>query len=126
MKTDWKAVIAALIIGIAIGALSYMRCMPFGEHGFLKNPEKMHQRMMAEFTSKLKLTPDQQQKVSEILADTRAKIDALRKEMHPKFEAIRNFSQAEIRELLTQNQQRRFDELNAKMEARRLKHSKPF
>lgn len=122
MKTDWKLAIVALVIGIAIGALGHMRCMPFGEHGAWKNPEKMRQHMMTEFTTTLGLTADQQQKVSAILADTRVKMDALRKEARPQFEAIRNATRSEIRALLTPDQQTKFDALSAKMDARMKKH----
>ena len=118
MKTDWKPAIVALAIGIIIGAVGHMRCLPLMGHGEWKNPEKMHQHIMKEFTSKLNLTTDQQQKVSVILDDTRAKISALRQEVRPRFENIRNASKAQIRELLTPGQQEKFDAMTAKMEAR--------
>ena len=117
MKPDWKQMIVVLIFGIVLGVLGTLRCMPFGFHGAWGNPEKFHQHMMAEFTSKLKLTSDQQQKVSAVLDESRVKISALREEVHPKFEAIRNVSKAEIRKLLTSEQQEKFDQLEAKWES---------
>ena len=122
MKLDWKQIIVALILGIVLGALGTLRCMPFGSHGFLKNPEKMHRHMMEQFTSKLRLTPDQQQKISAILDDTRTKISLLRGEVHPKFEEIRNISKTQIRELLTSDQQKKFDVMSAEMDVRFRKH----
>ena len=121
MKIDWKQVTLVLALGIAIGSLGTLRLMPFGHHGLWQTPEKIHQHILAEFTSKLKLTPDQQQKVSAILDDTRSRINALRQEVHPKFEVIRNTSKAQIRELLTPDQQKTFDVMSAKMDARRKK-----
>ncbi len=122
MKTDWKPVIAALVIGIAIGALGHMRCMPFGSRELWKNPEKMRQHMMAEFKSKLNLSAEQQQKISAIMDDTRSQMDALREEMRPKFEALKVTSRARIRELLTLDQQKKFDTMNAQNDARMEKH----
>ena len=121
MKSTWSQIVIALILGVAIGTLGTLRFMPYGHHGLWKNPEKMHQRIMNEFTSKLKLTPDQQQKVSTILDDTRSKIGALRQEVHPRFEGIRNTSRVQIRELLTADQQKQFDVMSAEMDARRAK-----
>ena len=118
MKLNWKQISVALVLGAILGALGTTQCPLFGPHGFGRNPEKMHHHMMAQFTSKLQLTPDQQQKVSAILEDTRTRITALRGETRPKFEAIRASTKARIRELLTPEQQKKFDLMTAKMEAR--------
>ncbi len=126
MKLDWKQVIVAFVLGAALGTAVTTRCAPFGSHGAWKNPEKFHERMMQQFASKLQLTPDQQQKVSTLLDDARAQIDALRKEIHPKFEAVRNASRTRIRQLLTSDQQKKFDQMSAELDARMEKHRAQF
>ncbi len=122
MNSNWKYIVVALVLGIAIGAVGTIKGFQCGLRGSWKNPEKMHQRMLKEFTSKLNLTPDQQQKVSAILDDTGKKITTLREEVHPKFEAIRNSTRAQIREILTPEQQKKFDVISEKMDARFKEH----
>ena len=119
MKSDWKLTVIVFTIGVILGTSLTSRCASLGAHGWgEKDPAKFHRQMMSQFTSKLKLTPDQQEKVSAILENTRAKISALREEIHPKFEEIRNSSKVEIRKLLTPDQQAKFDVMSAQMEAR--------
>lgn len=118
MKLEWKQVVIALILGVALGTFGALRYTQSDFHAGWKNPEKFHQRIMERFTSKLKLTSDQQQKMSEILESTRSRMDALRQEAFPKFRQIRESSKAEIRALLTPEQQIKFDAMAAEREAR--------
>ena len=122
MKMEWRQIAVAFVLGAFLGAFGVLKCMPFGLHGMWKNPEKFQQHMMQQFTSKLQLSAEQQQKISGILETTRAKIDTLRKETHPRFEEIRNATKDEIRVLLTSEQQKKFDVMNAEMETRFKKH----
>ena len=122
MKFEWKQIIVAFVLGLALGAFGIVRCLPFGFHGMWKNPEKFQQHMMQQFTSRLNLDADQQQKISDILNQTRAKMDALRQETHPKFEQIREAAKEQIRVLLTPEQQQKFEAMNAEMDARFKKH----
>lgn len=118
MKLAWKQIIAAFVLGAVLGVLGAMRCMPFGLHGWKQNPEKFQHRLMEKFTSRLGLNSEQQQKVSVILQDTRAKMEALREEIHPRFREIRDSAKSRIRELLTPDQQAKFDVMAAEMDAR--------
>ena len=123
MKPDWKSIAIAFVLGILFGVLFSARCADLGFHGpWDNNPGKFHHRLMEQFTSKLHLKADQQGKVSAILEDSRAKIGALRQEVHPKFEAIRESAKAEIRKLLTPEQQEKFDQMSARMKAHLEKH----
>lgn len=122
MKLDWKPIAVALVLGIVVGAFAVTRGLPRDWCGGWKNPQKARQHMMQQFTSKLNLTSDQQQKISVIFEEARAKMNALREEMRPKFQEIRTTTKAQIRALLTPDQQARFDKMNAEREARMQKH----
>ncbi len=122
MKLDWKQIVIAFVLGVFLGVLGTVRCLPFGFHSHWGNPKEFHRHLMQEFTSKLKLTSDQREKVSVILENTRAKVNALREEVHPKFQEIRNSSRIEIRKILTPDQQKKFDAMSAEMDARFEKH----
>ena len=113
MKPDWKQVLVAFIVGVTLGALFVLRVIP---HGTFRH------HTMRQLTSKLHLTPGQQEKITAISEDARKKIGALRDQVHPKFEEIRASSRTEIRKLLAPDQQAKFDEMTAKMDARLEKH----
>ena len=70
------------------------------------------------FSRELKLTPDQKQQVAAILQEKRKKIEGLRAEIRPRFQAIRAATNAEIRQVLLPTQQPRFEQLQAQEEAR--------
>ncbi len=117
MKLAWKQIIVALTVGALLGGFATLKC-PLARHGWDHNPEKFHQKMMEEFSSKLNLNAEQKEKISSILKDTQAKMEVLRKETHPKFREIRDSSRAQIREILNPEQQKEFDILDAKMNSR--------
>ena len=117
MKLAWKPIIVAFVLGVAISVFVGRWCAPFAFHRWGGRGQFQHQ-MLKRFTAKLKLTPDQQQRVAAILEDKRTKIDALRAEMRPKFEEIRNGTRTEIRQVLTPEQQQKFDVMDAEFDAR--------
>ena len=80
--------------------------------------------MFEHVSSKLELTPGQQQSLHAILDEKRQKIDALREEFRPRFEAIHQSMRAEIRRMLDAQQQARFDEMEKEWEARRKMHER--
>ena len=126
MKLDWRQIIAALVVGLIVGSLGTLRCERSEFRGAWKNPRAFQKHMMEHFTDKLKLTPGQKEKVSAILNDARSKIDVLRQEVRPRFEEVRNSSRAEILKLLMPEQRKKFDEMTAQRDARRLKKTMDF
>ena len=118
MKLNWKQVAVSLIIGFVLGlacgrwmGLQVFRCRWGG-------PERSQQHLLHVFNKQLHLTTNQQQRVAAILEEKRKKIDALRAELRPRFEEVRESTRTEIRQLLTADQQQAFDALNAKWDAR--------
>ena len=118
MNGAWKQILIAWLLGGVVGFAGARWSAPswFHRHGEGKQAQA---RMLQRFSSKLRLTPDQRAKVAAIFEAKRQKIDALRAEVRPKFEEIRASTSAEIRALLTPEQQRAFDVMHAKQEARR-------
>jgi Spy/CpxP family protein refolding chaperone len=111
MKSTWIHIVIALLIGIGVGWL--------GADKFESHRPWKKGRMMERFSKELHLTPDQAQKVAKIMESTRAKFDTLHDEVRPRMEEIRNSSRQEIRNLLNTDQQKAFDQMNARWEARK-------
>ena len=72
--------------------------------------------MMDAFSKQLHLSEEQKIKVAAIFDDKHPQMVALQAEMQPKFQAIHNAAQMEIRAILNPDQMGKFDEMNAKME----------
>jgi len=79
----------------------------------------------AELTRKLKLTSDQQAKVQDALQAERSRMESVhhdaslsQPDRHAKMMDIRNSTNAQIRSLLDTNQQKRWDEIEARREQR--------
>lgn len=122
MKTHLKiaAVATALVAGLFSSSLSAQQeppPPPPGEgHGHGRNPQEFFLQMLIE---KLSLTQTQQTKVIAILADEKAAMDALRNStqtsdreaMRTQAESIIKTHRAQIRALLTTEQQKLFDQM---------------
>ena len=75
--------------------------------------------MVDELQAEARLDARQRQQVEQVLADTNAKYEELRQQMHPRFAEIREASRARIRALLTPEQQPLYDEWNRKRDSKR-------
>ncbi len=117
MKLAWKQIAVAFVLG-AVAAFAGVRYL--GPHFFHRGAGDRHfqERLLQQFTAKLHSSPDQRAKVAAILEAKRQKIDALRADIRPKFEEIRTSTRTEIRQLLSPEQQQKFDVMDAKFEAR--------
>jgi len=117
MKIQMKWLLLSLIIGWFLGAASGTLLTRFVRPG---GPCDMHfGRARARFERKLKLTPEQRAQVDSILQANRQKLDAIFAETEPRVEAIRAGTEAQIRQLLTPEQQIRFDQIAARHNAKR-------
>lgn len=67
----------------------------------------------------LNLSDDQATEVNRILEQTHTEYRALRAEVRPRYDRIRENARAQIRSLLTPEQQKLFDDQTAKRDARR-------
>lgn len=116
MKLEWRQVAAAFLIGLIAGTAIGRWGLRFRSHKHWGS-EKHYSRMLKRFSSKLDLTPEQRKQVATILDAKREKIKALHSEIRPEFEEIRTSTKAEIRRLLTPEQQEKFDQLQSKWES---------
>jgi Spy/CpxP family protein refolding chaperone len=66
---------------------------------------------MAMFTRDLNLNPDQQNQIQAILNDTRARYAELHEKLDPEYEQVRHESRVRIRQVLTPEQQPKFEDL---------------
>ncbi len=118
MKLTWKYLVVGFLLGAVVGAVGSQWCAPPFHWYWKGEREHIREKMLQRFNSRLNLTSDQQQKVAAILQEKQGKIDALRAQMRPKFEEIRNTTQVEIRQLLTPEQQGKFEAMIAEHKAR--------
>jgi hypothetical protein len=97
-----------LVLGIALGAVGTMAVnrRVYGARLRGANPA----RPVARLTQDLNLTGDQIKQVSGILTDMQSKYDAIRQQMSPQFEQVRQQGREQIRQLLTGDQQPKFEE----------------
>lgn len=125
MTNPWKSLVVAVALGTFVGvAGAFADPMDAGEGGAHHNwTRQTPAQRLERFSQKLKLTPDQRSQVSAIFDASRAKMEALRAEFRPKFEAIRADTQTQIRALLTPDQQKTFDTMQAERAARRKSRS---
>ena len=127
---SWNQVLISLLIGFVAGSFytDWRREHHFGMQGGMhcRGGKDMKQFMVKRFTRELHLSPDQSQKVEAVFEKRRPQMTALSKEMRPKFEALRSETQAEIRPILTPDQQKKFDEMNRRMEEKWEKRREAF
>jgi periplasmic protein CpxP/Spy len=94
---------------------------PGGAHHGHQDPAQRAQ----ELTKHLNLTSDQQTKVQEIFQSERSQMESLRQDSslsqqdrHAKMTEIRKNAESQVRALLDSNQQKKWDEMQAKREQR--------
>lgn len=112
MKTPFREIVVALVIGAVVGWFASARLAP-------ERPRWDKGRMLERFSRDLDLTPAQKKEVAGIFTAKRAQLDAVREEMRPRFDAIRASSAREIRKLLDPVQAAKFEKIEAEAQARR-------
>jgi Spy/CpxP family protein refolding chaperone len=120
----WVALIAVLalfVVGVGVGVL--------GTHLFYAQQIRRHggggafgvHRFVARLERELNLTADQSRRIDEILGQSRMESDALRRELLPRVREHMRQTRERIREVLSPEQQARFDELQRR-HGRRAEH----
>jgi heavy-metal resistance protein len=121
MILDYKRILWSLVVGFLVGAALARWAGLGGRH---LSPAAHERRMFEHVTAKLELTPGQQQRLQTVLDEHRQKIEALRVEVRPRFEAIHQSMRGEIRQMLDAKQQARFDEMSKEWEAKRARRER--
>jgi hypothetical protein len=99
-----------LVLGIALGAVGTMLVNRRVYGARLRGPGTDPTRPVARLTQDLNLTGDQIKQVSGILSDMQSKYDAIRQQMSPQFDQVRQQGREQIRQLLTPEQEPKFEE----------------
>lgn len=100
-----------------------------------RNPDEFRRQYMAEMKARLKLSADQETKLSAILDETRARFRATRDSIEPQIQAtrdgiepdlqrIRDNQQKRIHAILNPEQQAEYDKIRAEREARMKKQGR--
>lgn len=120
MNVDWKRLAPVFLVGLALGASlgSWAQRAAFRHYREGSRSERMLKRLSRD----LKLDDAQKEAVKAALEAKRREIDALHEQTFSKFAALRLSANAEVRKVLTPEQQKSFDELSARWEARRQRH----
>ena len=120
MNGSTRAVALACLAGLLVGAAGGWWA---GRDLFPRRWgwEQRYEKMLERFGVELKLTPEQKEQVKVLLEAKRRKMEALRTEIRPRREEIRQSTQAEIRKLLSPEQQTKFDRMEKEWQARRAK-----
>ncbi len=117
MKLQWNQITAAFIGGLLVGTMA--GGSPFFHNLTRKwDNQPPQERMLKRFAKRLSLTDEQKVQVASVMEQKRAKMDALFKEMKPKFEQVRTETSGEIRKFLTPEQQKKFEVMEAEMAKR--------
>ncbi len=72
-----------------------------------------HNHLVDMLDTKLKLTPDQKTKIEKIFDDANPAMEKIRLETNSKLKTMRDNTSAQMRLILTADQQKKFDELRA-------------
>src|ERR1700731_2448845 len=100
-----------LITLIALGGLTYLQAQdphgPKHEHG--PGPKHNMKNPFEHLTESLNLTPEQKAKVQPILDQMKPQLEAIHKEAMEKMKTIMESTGAQIRPLLTPQQQEKYD-----------------
>lgn len=105
------AAIAIFVLGFAAGALAPRAYRAWGRDGAREGGGKGRMEKVIE---DLKLTPEQAAQMKQIFDDTRAQLQALRKESEPRFAEIRRQADERMQQVLTPEQWGQFQKTREK------------
>lgn len=113
--------ILGTVTGAALGGLYQSRAGGRGRGG---GGDGRDPRQFDKMRAELGLSDEQATRVRAILDETRNEYRALRTELRPRFEEPRLKARAKIREVLSEEQRRKFDAQAAERDAKRGEHER--
>lgn len=124
-------IILVFVLGVALGAVGHsiadrrvLGARTPGPAPFLQ-PRPNPPRAVARLTGELKLNPDQQKQIGDILADMQHRYDAVHDQMNPQFAEIREEGRNQIRQVLTPEQRPKFEDYLRRLEEERRRRANP-
>jgi protein CpxP len=95
---------------LSLGGFAYLQAKEPGEHKHSHHgPKMLHKNPLEHLSKDLELTDDQKAKVQPIIDQAKPQIEAIHKEAIEKTHAIMESTGAQIRPLLTPQQQQKYD-----------------
>ncbi len=107
-------IVLVFVLGVALGAVGHSladrRVLGARTQPAFLQPRPNPPRAVARLTSELKLTPDQQKQIGDILGDMQHRYDEVHDQMNPEFQQIREQGHDQIRQVLTPEQRPKFED----------------
>ena len=114
----WRQIAVAMVIGFLLGGgFTSWQARQHLPYWMQYSSAEKKERMLQRFSEQLKLTDTQRAEVKKILDSTHEQTEALRAEVRPKFQTIRSEMSRGIRALLTDEQRKRFEAIEAEWAA---------
>jgi Spy/CpxP family protein refolding chaperone len=122
-----RIITVSTAVGLALASLVYLQAKEPAEHGpkHEHGPGPQHMMMgnpLDHLSKELNLTDEQKTKVQPIIDQTKPQIAAIHKEAMEKMHALMESAGAQIRPLLTPEQQQKFDAMKKAHEDMRKAH----
>lgn len=116
MRLDWKQIVPALLLGCLIGIWGGAWLHRMGLR-HMRTDASDTQRLLIKFSSELKLEAGQQDAVKAVLESYRTQMKALHEDHAKRFEEIRTSMRNDIAKLLSPEQVKRFQAIQARWDA---------
>ncbi len=125
-KWMWLTILLTLILGMSLGILldSLVLGRDDVESGHDQGRGDRNDRFKARLESELSLTPEQMRELDTVLANNREKADAFWKQSRESYNELRKEFRQAIRDILTPEQQEKYDEMVRKHDERRKKENR--
>ena len=117
-KYKWQIRSAALVIFL-LGFIAGGLAMNFYRLRSSASSSETRRGLYEQMLNRLNLTAEQKPQVEKIFSDTREKLTALRQESMPKVNEIRTQADERLRQVLTPEQWRQFEQIKGEMKGHR-------
>ncbi len=138
MDKTWKVVLVFIGIfaaGLVVGGLVTLRVVKYFAPPRLGSPEQFGPQLIKRFTTKLELTPEQQEKIKPVIAQGAEELRQIRRTTWLSSQAVIDRMESEIAAQLTPEQKIKFEQMLAEQRdrlkrfmeerARRMKDGRP-
>jgi len=114
MRISWKQAVPVFILGLVLGAAVGSWAHRAAVRRFMKGGVHRPERMLENLSRQLKLDPAQKDAMKKVLDSQHERLQAFHKETSAKFEEFRLSFEADVKKILTPEQQALFDKLCAR------------
>ena len=122
----WAVIFLVFVLGAMAGSLGMQQYIHHKVSDFFKRGGKARvEILLARMTQDFDLTDSQRVEIKEILLESHKKIEGIKRETDPQIRGIIDESLRQIREKLTDNQKKRFDDHQERIKKRKI-HPLPF